>query len=195
MTDQTTLDVYAAQAEDYAVLTKDTPNKHLSEFIAQLPKGGAALDFGCGPGFAAATMAEAGLRVLATDAVPEMVALAAQHPGVTAIEQDFSGPLEADGFDGIWANFSLLHAPRAAMPRHLAHLRAALKTTGVFHIGMKLGEGEKRDALGRLYTYYTEDELVGLLKDAGFDVTKRSYGRDIGLDGTEADWICLRADG
>lgn len=196
MSDDETLGVYARKAAEYAGLTKSAKtDRHLAAFLEAVPQGGHVLDLGCGPGYAAGAMAEAGLSVLATDAVAEMVALAAQHPGVEARQQSFDGPLEADSFDGIWANFSLLHAPRDAMPGHLAHLRKALKKGGFFHIGMKLGTGSKRDAIGRLYTYYTEDELVGLLETAGLTVTDRSFGRDVGLDGTEADWICLLARG
>ncbi|MEM8578563.1 MAG: class I SAM-dependent methyltransferase [Pseudomonadota bacterium] len=195
MTDNETLAVYAAKSNDYANLTGNAADTHLTAFIAALPEGGRALDLGCGPGFSAAAMAAAGMSVLATDAVAEMVALAAQHPGVEAVEQTFDGPLEAESFDGIWANFSLLHAPREDMPRLLAHLRKALKLGGLFHIGMKLGTGMHRDSIGRLYTYYGEEELVGLLTDAGLTVTERSHGNDIGLDGSRADWICLRAHG
>ena len=79
------------------------------------------------------------------------------------------------------------------MPRHLAALHAALKPGGLFHIGLKTGTGEKRDALGRFYTYYTEAELEDLLSDAGFAVQFRAYGRDKGLDGVDADWIVMRA--
>ena len=196
MSDDETLGVYAAKAGEYADLTQsDELDRHLAAFMEALPAGARVLDLGCGPGFAARALAARGMDVLATDAVAEMVALAAQHPGVEARQQAFDGPLDADSFDGIWANFSLLHAPRAAMPDHLAHLRAALKAGGVFHIGMKMGTGAHRDTIGRLYTYYAEDELVGLLEAAGLTVTDRSFGRDKGLDGTEADWICLRAHG
>ncbi|MEO0937891.1 MAG: class I SAM-dependent methyltransferase [Pseudomonadota bacterium] len=196
MSDEETLGVYARKAADYASLTKPAKaDRHLAAFLEAVPQGGRILDLGCGPGYAAKAMAEAGRSVLATDAVAEMVALAAQHPGVEARQQSFDGPLEADGFHGIWANFSLLHAPRAAMQGHLGHLHKALKSSGIFHIGMKLGTGSKRDSIGRLYTYYTEEELVGLLEDAGLRVTDRSFGRDVGLDGTEADWICLLARG
>ncbi|MEO0389756.1 MAG: class I SAM-dependent methyltransferase [Pseudomonadota bacterium] len=193
MSDKETLAVYASKSGDYAKLTRGEVSDHLARFIADPPANGRVLDLGCGPGFAAAAMAEAGLQVLATDAVAEMVALAAEHPGVEAVQQAFDGPLQAGAFDGVWANFSLLHAPRTAMAGHLKHLHKALKPNGIFHIGMKLGEGQQRDAIGRLYTYYGEDELVQALETAGFTVTNRSFGRDVGLDGTEADWICLRA--
>ncbi|WP_299876324.1 bifunctional 2-polyprenyl-6-hydroxyphenol methylase/3-demethylubiquinol 3-O-methyltransferase UbiG [uncultured Sulfitobacter sp.] len=197
MSDPETLAVYAAKVGDYVALTGDgaTRDPLLRAFIADLPTGGHVLDLGCGPGHAAATLAEAGLHVTATDAVAEMVEIAAQHPGVTARVATFDDISEAAAYDGIWANFSLLHAPRADMPRHLSALHRALKANGLLHIALKTGTGEKRDPIGRLYTYYTDAELSGLLADAGFTVTSRATGREKGLDGVPADWLALRAYG
>lgn len=197
MSDSETIDVYNRRAAEYAGLT-DRDNRadpQLLAFLARLPKGGRVLDLGCGPGASAATLAGAGMRVDPTDASVEMVALAARNPGVTARQASFDDITGDQVYDGIWANFSLLHAPRDRMPDHLAALHRALKPGGVFHIGMKLGEGSQRDSIGRLYTYYTEAELAGLLSDAGFTVTDRAHGRDLGLDGVYADWICLSAHG
>ena len=81
------------------------------------------------------------------------------------------------------------------MPRHLAALGTALKPGGLFHIALKSGAGEKRDALGRIYTYYTQSELTDLLENAGLTVTEYATGCGKGLDGTDADWIALRAYG
>ncbi|WP_299566412.1 class I SAM-dependent methyltransferase [uncultured Sulfitobacter sp.] len=197
MSDPETLRVYAAKHADYATRTDDhnKTDPLLAAFIANLDSGGRALDLGCGPGASAAAMARAGLRVTAVDAVAEMVALAARHPGVTALQQRFE---DIDGtgiYGGIWANFSLLHADRAALPDILGALHRALVPKGRLHIAMKLGNGTQRDNLGRLYTYVTENELRGLLGGAGFTITEKAEGRDKGLDGTYADWIALAAYG
>ncbi|MGB7240764.1 MAG: class I SAM-dependent methyltransferase [Sulfitobacter sp.] len=195
MSDDETLKVYARKAQDYADLTNadSQANRLLTAFISALPQAGHVLDLGCGPGTSAAVMADAGFKVTATDAVPEMVNMAAQHPGVTAKVASFDDITGTAIYDGIWANFSLLHASREDMPRHLAALVTALKPNGIFHIGLKTGTGSKRDTLGRLYTYYTDAELTGLLNDAGLTVTDRTTGREKGLDGVDADWISLRA--
>lgn len=195
-TDNETIAVYGQKAADYAELVaSEAPDATLAAFIGGLPSGGHVLDLGCGPGQAAAMMARAGLRVEATDATPEMVALAAAHEGVTARLATFDDIAGCDLYDGIWANFSLLHAPRADMPRHLAALRMALKPGGLFHIGMKTGSGEKRDSLGRLYTYYTEEELCGLLREAGFTPFSSDHGAEPGLDGVTAPWVTIAAHG
>lgn len=194
--DDETLGVYGARAQDYADLTADLEgDKHLATFIAVLPSGARVLDLGCGPGRAAAQMAAAGLGVDAVDAVPEMVALAAAQPGVTARQATFDQIEGRALYDGIWANFSLLHAPRDALPRHLQAVAKALKPGGLLHIGMKTGTGEGRDALGRFYVYYTEAELRDLLAQAGLTPTEHWTGRDIGLAGTSDDWIVIHAHG
>ena len=192
--DKKTLGVYGARAQDYAAITGDlTGDKHLAIFIAALPPGAHVLDIGCGPGRAAGQMAAAGLRVDAIDAAPEMVAMAAAQPGVTAWQATFDEIAGEALYDGIWANFSLLHAPRTAFPGHLAAIRRALKPGGLFHIGMKTGEGEGRDTLGRFYTYYTQDALRDLLTAAGLSPGNSWTGRDIGLAGTPDDWSIIHA--
>lgn len=194
--DRETIDVYGAKAQDYVDATAGAEkDPALIAFIGGLSRGAQVLDLGCGPGIAAAAMARAGLIVEATDATPAMVDLAGQHPGVSARVATFDDLSGKDRYDGIWANFSLLHAPRGDMPRHLAALRALLRVGGLFHIGMKTGTGEHRDDLGRHYTYYTQEELTVLLTDAGFTPFSSATGRDTGLDGRLADWVTIAAHG
>ena len=197
MTDKETLRVYDAKAADYAkMIDSDTKeNPYLERFIARLPTGGRVLDLGCGPGLAATRMANAGLQVDAMDGSAEMVAMATQHDGVTAWQATFDQITGTDIYDGIWANFCLLHASKEAMPHHLAAMVTALKPGGAFHIGMKLGSGSQRDAIGRLYSYYSEPELITLLGAAGLTAGETDHGRTVGLDGTEADWIVVAAHG
>lgn len=195
MADDRTIRVYDRRAADYAAMTGDynAGDPRLEAFIAACPPGGRVLDLGCGPGTAAAAMARAGLTVEATDASAEMVALAAAHPGVTARQARFDDIAGTAILDGVWANFSLLHAPRAAFPGHLAALHRALKPGGVFFVALKLGRGEARDALGRFYAYYDAEELDRLLTAAGFSVQDSVTGSGPGLDGTLSDWISVHA--
>ena len=195
MSDRETLKVYGAKAQEYQDLTAQSAGSDplLAGFLAALDGPSHILDLGCGPGHYAAQMAAAGHQVTATDAAPEMVALADKHDGVSGLVATFDDISGAALYDGVWANFSLLHAPRDAMPRHLSALHKALKPGGIFHIALKSGEDQKRDKLGRLYTYFTDPELSGLLEDAGFTITDRAEGADTGLDGVVAHWIALRA--
>ncbi|MCR9126304.1 MAG: class I SAM-dependent methyltransferase [Rhodobacteraceae bacterium] len=197
MSDEQTIRFYDDQAEGYARMTDAAlaVDPRLTAFIAACPASGRVLDLGCGPGAAAARMADAGLQADAVDAAAEMVALAARHNGVRAWQARFEDIDAVQVYDGIWANFSLLHAPRADMPDHLGRLHRALRPGGVLHIALKTGEGEKRDRIGRLYTYFTDAELTALLTRAGFTVTERHTGCDVGYDGVPADWIAMLAHG
>ena len=190
--DRQTIALYDAQAAAYAACAP-AERPRLAAFLADLPAGGHVLDLGCGPGHAAAQMVKAGFEVTALDASAEMAAYARRTYGLEVMVADFHHVTGDAVYDGVWANFSLLHAPRDEMPGHLAALVRALKPGGSLHIGLKTGTGEARDGLGRLYTYYTEDEIAGLLEAAGLAVLSRDTGADPGFDGVLAPWIVLRA--
>ena len=195
-TDQATIAVYDARAEDYSRMTEALQeHPEMKAFVAALPPGGRVLDLGCGPGFYAAWFAQQGLRVDAVDASQEMVSLAAKQPGVTAWQARFDQIDAPDTYDGIWANFSLLHASHAAFPRHLSRLRSAGRPGVVLHLGMKLGQGEGPDSLGRFYAYYSQDDLETLLTKAGFAVDARRLGKAAGLSGSIDPYILIRAHG
>ena len=194
MPDEATLAVYAQRADDYADrFAKGPPDRHLETFIADLPAGSRVLDLGCGPGRAAAHMAREGFAVDAWDASNEMALLARDRFGVDVRVATFDDLDATALYDGIWANFSLLHAPRAEMPAHLARIARALKAGGLLHLGLKTGTGERRDSLGRFYAFFGEDEIEDLLSGAGFTVLDRTTGAEKGLGGTTDPFIILRA--
>lgn len=193
MSDDETLRVYEARAAEYAEMAGKGPYPTLGAFMAALPEGAHVLDFGCGPGLDAAHMAAQGFTVEALDASAEMVRLATARPGVSARQGSFDDLTAESAYDGLWASFSLLHAPRADMPCHLAAIARALKPGGLLGLTLKEGTGEQRDRLGRFYTYYTEAELRSLLAAAGLTVTQVTRGSGTGLDGTASDWISVTA--
>jgi len=195
MSDAQTLGVYDAKIEDYKAMTAAQPGAALKQFIATLPAGGHALDLGCGPGFAAAQMAQAGLQVTATDASPEMAKAAGGHPGVTSRCETFAALPDAPTYHGIYANFSLLHGRKADFPGYIAACKAALHPGGMLHLGLKLGEGEERDAIGRFYSYYSEAELEDVLGANGFTITWRKTGHEVGLAGSDDPFILMQAHG
>lgn len=195
MPDQKTIAVYDAKAEDYAARFDggDGPGAYLGRFIGALPEDGRVLDLGCGTGSAAGHMVADGLVVDAVDASREMVRMANLKDGVTARQASFDDLDAVAAYDGVWANFSLLHAPRDMLPVHLAAIARSLKDTGLFHIGMKTGEGEKRDQIDRKYTFVSAAELRRLLENAGFDILAQDTGHEVGLAGTDDWWIVLMA--
>lgn len=193
MSDTETLSVYDEKAQEYAELTQsDAENAEVAAFMQNVKAGGRILDFGCGPGHFAARMAKAGFVVEATDASSEMVKLANLEEGVSARCETFEMLDAVDHYDGIFANFSLLHAQRDAVAGHIGQITRALTFGGVFHIGMKTGTGEKRDKIGRHYCYFSEAELEAMMTENGLTIIHRNHGCDTGLDGAPADWVVLQ---
>jgi SAM-dependent methyltransferase len=183
MTDSKTIDYYNESADTYLnVVSRDKPDADLNAFINAIPINGTVLDLGCGPGNSAAFMQAAGLTAHAMDASTEMVKIAREKFNIDAKVARFDDLTAVGTYDGIWANFSLLHAPRTDMPANLTRIHTALKPNGLLHIGLKIGTGEKRDTLGRNYTFYELDELKSLLIDAGFKL----HSERIDADGTKS---------
>ncbi len=182
-TDDQTMACYAAMARDYAGrISRAEPDGDLRAFMAALPPGPAPiLDWGCGPGNSAAMMQAEDLAVVATDASPEMAALAAEL-GVSVRVEPFEALGDIDCYRGVRANFSLLHAPRETMPSLLTRAARALLPNGVLHLGMKCGAGVARDSLGRRFTYWSPDALEGALHAAGLTPLSRREGSGLGLD-------------
>ena len=195
MTDLETISVYDSNSHAYATMTiSSKPSKHLETFMREVKNGGTVLDLGCGPGNAAAFMSSNGFKVVATDASAEMVKVAKIENNIDVLHQSFEDIKWVNNFDGVWAHFSLLHATKRRFSNHLTALHRSLKPKGVFTIGMKLGEGEKRDDIGRFYSYYSEPQLIELLKENEFKTQEISHGEDIGLDGKLSAWVIIRAN-
>ena len=167
--DAQTLAFYGSEARDYAEWSPPAmPYPWLEKFLSKVPPGGRLLDFGCVGGWAAARMVEAGFNVDAWDGSDALAAEATRRYGLAVTVARFDR-LEAKArYEGIWAHFSLLHDRKANMPGHLQRLHDALSGEGLLYIGLKAGDGEQRDRLGRFYAYYEMQELSDLLADAGF---------------------------
>ncbi|MEM6742858.1 MAG: class I SAM-dependent methyltransferase [Pseudomonadota bacterium] len=164
-----TLAFYDEAAERYAADFDGVDPAPLTRFIEDLTPGGRVLDLGCGAGWAAARLASAGFSVRAVDGSPGLV-VQARARGVAAEVMLFEDLDETEAYDGVFASFSLLHAPKADVPGHFSRIRKALRPRGRLYLGMKLGEGERRDRFGRLYAYWSEPELRDAVEAAGFVV-------------------------
>jgi len=193
MVDARTIATYDAKASDYAELVgSDAPDKTLQSFIDLIPAGGHVLDLGCGPGTASAHMKAAGLVPDPVDASEGMIAIARNKFSLDARVGQFDDIKGTDVYDGVWANFSLLHAPITDLPHHFAALFTATKPGGIIHVGMKTGSGSERDKIDRLYTYVTVEKLTRLLTDAGYHVTNIKEGAEAGLAGTIDPFVIMR---
>lgn len=193
MSDDQTLSVYQTRAAGYADLgVSATQAAALTQFDADLPRRAHILDLGCGPGLHARTFMDMGHTVDAIDATQAFVD-AAQSIDVLARLATFDDITTHNTYDGIWASFSLLHAPRADVPRYLKALAHALKPGGALFLGMKIGSGEERDSIGRHYCYFTAPELEQMLTDLGLTLTHRVNGEEAGFAGTVDPFILLHA--
>ena len=185
MVDRETMAAYAANIDKYRKLvTKIGGNSRLDGFLARLSEGAEILDLGCGVGDSAVRMRDAGFAVSCTDASPDMVATANDLHGLDAVQKSFSELQEDAAYDAVWASFSLLHAPRAEMPANLVRIHRAIRPGGLFYMGLKLGAGEARDAAGRFYAYFSEEELREMLAEAGFSVLAAEPDSMVGLLGS-----------
>lgn len=193
MTDDQTISVYETRAAGYADLgITPTQATALDVFLSALPPNAHILDLGCGPGLHARAMMDKGHSVDAIDATQAFVT-AAIAAGVRARLATFDDITSHDTYDGIWASFSLLHASRADVPRHLNALATALKPGGTLFLGMKTGTGEARDAMGRHYCYFTPAELEQMLTDTGLTITHRVDGKEPGFTGSVDPFTLLHA--
>ena len=192
MADDKTISVYDTRTAQYRVLVDSIGEPAgLKKFIAALPAGGRALDLGCGVGNCATIMAKRGLAVECIDASAEMVKSAIELYGLSARHAGFADLDDCDLYDGIWANFSLLHAAKSELPQHIAAVHRALRSNGVFFIALKIGDGESRDDFGRFYAYYQKTELQDVVEQAGFRVFESIGGIDKGLAGHLSEWVGL----
>ncbi len=194
MVDQETMAAYATHVERYRKLVKSQGgNRRLAGFIARFHPGDAVLDLGCGVGDSAARMRDAGLEVSCMDASPDMAAMARELHGIEVRQMGFDQLADDALYDGVWASFSLLHAPRADMPANLARIHRALKADGILYIGLKTGGHEERDAAGRFYAYFGEEELRDHLGVAGFTILEVETDSITGMLGTPEPCIHITA--
>ncbi len=194
MADARTIATYDAKAEDYAKLVSaEQPDKTLEAFIDLIPKGGRVLDLGCGPGTASAHMRNAGLDPDPVDASAGMIDIARARHQLNARIGTFDDISGTGLYDGVWASFSLLHAERSDLPRYFTALNTATKPNGILHVGMKTGDGTARDAINRLYTFVSVDELQTLLENAGYTVNFTKEGEERGMAGTIDPFVIMRA--
>jgi len=183
--DAETLGFYDREARAYADYAEQTAERErLAQFAARLAPGRRVLDFGCGSGWATAALAGMGFAAEGLDGSAGLAAEAGRRYGIAVRVMRFEDFAAEAAYGGIWAAFSLLHDSRAAMPGHLSRLRRALVPGGWLYLGLKAGEGESRDRLGRRYTYYGAAEIDGLLRAAGFDAPEVAEERAKGYDGS-----------
>ena len=115
--------------------------------------------------------------------------MARAHSGCEVWEQDFLQlDLPKGRFDGVFANASLFHVPRAELPRVLRELHAALAPGGVLFSSNPHGNNEEGWNRGRYGSYHDAETWRRYGEDAGF-VEVTSYYRPPGLPREQQPWL------
>ena len=188
----TTLDHYERTAVDYAARTAD---HDVGQNIAALrrhldpPGPWTLLDLGCGPGRDLPALAAGGHVAVGLDGSVAFARMAREATGGTVLHQDFLAlDLPDAGFDGIYANASMQHVPREALPDVLGRLRQALKPRGVFFASIPHGDDEEGWNGPRYGAFHRPDSWRRYLAAAGF-VELEHYFRPTGLPREEQRWF------
>lgn len=155
---------YDQRAAGYAAAARDMDLRPLyARFLPHVRPGGLILDAGCGSGRDALAFRQAGFRVEAFDASPQMARQAALLLGQDVPVLCFEELAWQERFDAIWACASLLHVAPADLPDVLRRLQRALRPGGVMFFNFKYGRGQRQSPDGRRFTDMDEAGVRGLL--------------------------------
>ncbi|MET3855163.1 class I SAM-dependent methyltransferase [Rhizobium sp. OAE497] len=191
MSNDETSAFYDGNAEIYASRERRLPTRRLDAFLAALPAGAKILELGCGGGQDSAYMLGKGFDVTPTDGSAELARQAEKLIGRPVTVMRFQD-LQATGeFDGVWAEASLLHVPRAELPDVFSRIHSALKPGAPLHASFKAGEAEGHDGFGRYYNYPSPDWLSQCLTAGGWRDIALSEADGGGYDGKPTRWLFL----
>jgi SAM-dependent methyltransferase len=147
--------------------------------LVQGAGGGPVADVGCGPGYVAGYLHDAGVDVFGIDLSPEMIAIARRDYPAVRFEVGTMTDLDLadDSVVGIVAFWSVIHVPDHAIPGVLEEFRRVLRPQGLVLIGFHVGDETRHTSEG--YTgrpinvdshYRRPDTMMGWLRDAGFTI-------------------------
>jgi SAM-dependent methyltransferase len=153
------------------------------------------LDFGCGPGRDLRALRALGHRVTGLEGSAEFVRMARAYSGCDVLEQSFFAlDLGERRFDGVFANASLFHVPRAVLPRVLRELHLSLEPSGaLFCSNPRSFDVDHEGFNGERYgSYLTTESWLALLANAGFTL-ERHYSRPADKPPSEQPWLAVVA--
>ncbi len=186
-----TTSFYDDNAETYAARDRKPPTARLDAFLAALPEKARILELGCGGGQDCAYMLSKGFDVTPTDGSAELARQAEKLIGRPVKIMRFEELSAHEEFNGVWAEASLLHVPRADLPGILTLIRSALKQDGVFHASFKAGTAEGHDSFGRYYNYPSMEWLQTLFDAGGWRDISINEVDGGGYDGKPTRWLHL----
>ena len=193
MSTDPTASFYTDNAAIYAARERRLPRQRLDAFLAALPARATILELGCGGGHDAAYMMSRGFDVTPTDGSAELAREAEKRLGRPVQVMRFEALDATEIFDGIWAEASLLHVPRSALPDIFDRILRALKTGGIFHASFKAGEAEGHDKFGRYYNYPSAVWLEAMLSARGWKNITMTEADGGGFDGEPTRWLYVAA--
>ncbi|MCF6325302.1 MAG: class I SAM-dependent methyltransferase [Gammaproteobacteria bacterium] len=190
-----TLDYYNQRAENFFAGTIDHDVEQnmmaLLNHIEAEETGAvfSILDVGCGPGRDLKAFSELGHVAVGLEGAERFAEMARDYSGCEVWQQDF---LELDlpdnHFDGVFANASLFHAPRLALPNVLLALNATLKSNGVLFSSNPRGNNTEDLSGSRYGAYYDLDTWRDYMVAAGF-VELMHYYRPSGVPREQQPWL------
>jgi len=149
----------------------------------------AILDLGCGPGRDLATFRTLGHEPVGLDGAPRFVEMARDHSGCEVWQQDFLAlDLPPARFDGVFANASLFHVPRSALPRVLGELHATLRPRGVLFASNPRGDNAEGWQGERYGVWHDVDAWKDVVTATGFELLEHYY-RPPGLPRAQQPWL------
>lgn len=187
-----TLAYYDARADKFWEGTRDHDVSQNMNALLEAIEGEAPysiLDVGCGPGRDLKAFVERGHTPVGLEGAARFADMARAHSGCEVWQQDFLNlDLPAERFDGVFANASLFHVPKADLPRVLRQLQATLKPRGVFFTSNPRGNNDEGWNRGRYGVYHDLDAWRRYVSAAGF-VEISHYFRPPGLPFEAQTWL------
>ena len=189
LAERVTIGAYDTYADDYADGTAEMPEAvagNIARFVANASPGARVLEIGSGPGRDALALEQIGLSVRRTDIsagfVRQLRSAGYVADQLDPLRDELTDPLR-DGapYDAVWANASLLHVRRESLPIVLRRLAAVTRLGGTLHVTLKEGDGDQWTVHGnvsapRFFTFWREDALREVLREAGWDVDEVRHG-------------------
>jgi SAM-dependent methyltransferase len=170
-------------------------SQNVQALLGALPSrpGLSILDVGCGPGRDLIALRDLGHVPIGLDGCAAFVKMAREHSGCEVLEQSlFELSLPTAGFDGVFANASLFHVPRATLPRVLRELFEALRPGGALFCSNPRAMGAEREGWqGERYgTYLSLESWSALFEAAGFQLLQH-FLRPPGRPAAEQPWLAM----
>jgi SAM-dependent methyltransferase len=185
--DRATLAAYDAAAAAYAKEWDTQPAPvDLHDLVRRFFRPGLTADIGCGSGRDAAWLAANGFPTAGYDPSAGLLAQARAAYPVVRFEQAALPGLDglADAaFDNVLCETVIMHLRHQEIAPAVRRMRAILKPDGILALSWRVGNTDRRDERGRLYSAFDRNLVLGALADAMVlldeDLVSPSSGRKI----------------